>query len=192
MDSYIAHQHKCLKNIHRVIKNANDILCGISQPSVCSEVLLSSQGTDYISGVVEVYRVSQRMEGGMISLNIGNERLRLILRDIDLAWNNLQAFLSLCPCVLQMMPPPSALNCKTAGPLSETKRCLHRCCGVCLIVRLTEEQLVTEPTERMLMYEGTLYHPSCANFWLHCVDPSLPALLCHGNCHLCLKPNEKI
>ncbi|KAM4808191.1 LOW QUALITY PROTEIN: synergin gamma-like [Rhinophrynus dorsalis] len=133
MDSYTAHLMKCLRHIHRVIKMANDILSSISQPSVCSEVLLSSRGTDYIQGLLEVYRVSKRIEGGMTTLNISTEELYLILRDIELSWNNLQAFLSVCPCVLQRL-------------------------------------LLAESTDSMLMYESHLYHPSCANFWLHFVD----------------------
>ncbi|KAM4709876.1 synergin gamma-like isoform 4-T4 [Discoglossus pictus] len=156
MDSYITHLKKCLKSIHMVIKKANDILCSISHPSICSEVLLSSQGTDYISGVVEVYRVSKRMEAAITTLSIVSEKLQLILRDIDLSWNNLQAFLSVCPCVLQ---------------------------------RLCQSEHTH--THSMLMYEGHLYHPSCANFWLHFVDSTLPTLSCRDNCHLCLNLKQE-
>lgn len=56
-----------------------------------------------IAGVIEVYRVSKRMEGGMKTFSIDCERLHLVLRDIELAWNNLQAFLSMCPSVLQKL-----------------------------------------------------------------------------------------
>ncbi|KAM4709874.1 synergin gamma-like isoform 2-T2 [Discoglossus pictus] len=191
MDSYITHLKKCLKSIHMVIKKANDILCSISHPSICSEVLLSSQGTDYISGVVEVYRVSKRMEAAITTLSIVSEKLQLILRDIDLSWNNLQAFLSVCPCVLQRLPSPSALDYKVTRPLPVSAQCLNTCCGVCLLERMSEEQSEHTHTHSMLMYEGHLYHPSCANFWLHFVDSTLPTLSCRDNCHLCLNLKQE-
>ncbi|XP_071998141.1 synergin gamma-like isoform X2 [Engystomops pustulosus] len=152
-DACTAHLKTCLQNIHKVIQRANEILCGISQPSVCSEVLLSSRGADYISGVVEVYRLSKRMEGGMRTHNMDCERLRFVLRDIELSWNNLQAFLSICPSLLQTLFPPDVKNC-------------------------------------MINIGGRSYHTSCANFWLHCVDPILPVPTCHSSCSACVKLNK--
>ncbi|XP_053313521.1 synergin gamma-like [Spea bombifrons] len=181
VDPYILHLQKCLSNIHKVIQKTNDILCSISHPSVCSEVLLSSRGTDYISEVLEVYRISKRIEGGMKTLHLDYDSLQLALRDIELSWNNLQAFLSLCPCVLQMLPPPSSLDYKVKGTSSDPVCCLKRCCGVCL---LEEEPLGGESVDNMLMHGGHLYHPSCANFWLNCIDSNLPVLSCHKNCCL--------
>ncbi|KAM9330918.1 synergin gamma-like [Gastrophryne carolinensis] len=148
LDTCAAHLKTCLRNIHKVIQKANEILCSISQPSVCREVLRSSKGLDYISGVVEVYRVSKRVEGGMKMFNINCERSQRLLRDIELDWNNLQAFLSMCPSVFQI------LVASTTG---------------------------------MVDFEGRPYHPSCANFWLNCVDSSLPVLSCHSNCSVCVK-----
>ncbi|MGH0151753.1 UNVERIFIED_CONTAM: hypothetical protein FKN15_023172 [Acipenser sinensis] len=87
----------------QVIRKANDVLCGISHPSVCSEVLLSAQGKSYISGVVEVYKVSKRVEGGMRTHGFVNEALQSSVKDIELLWNNLQAFLTFSPAVLQTL-----------------------------------------------------------------------------------------
>ncbi|XP_018119458.1 synergin gamma isoform X2 [Xenopus laevis] len=192
MDSYIAHLKKCLNNIHKVIKKANDILCNISQPAVCSEVLLSSRGTDYISGVLEVYRVSKRMEGGMAMHNIEPNGLRIMFRDIELTWNNLQAFLAMCPCILQKLPPPSVLNCTTATPHLDTNPCLSRCCGICLLEGLNEEQIPEEPADSLQEHKGHLYHSSCANFWLNCVDSTLPVLSCHSSCPFCIQQKNEI
>ncbi|XP_075034669.1 synergin gamma-like [Mixophyes fleayi] len=189
LDTCSLHLKTCLQNIHKVIQKANEILCSISQPSVCSEVLRSARGTDYISGVVEVYRVSKRMEGGMRTHNIDCERLRLLLRDIELSWNNLQAFLSMCPSVLQKLPSPSALGFEVEGATSGSNACLQRCCGVCLLERLKEE-FTSEPQNSMLNFGGLSYHPSCANFWLNCVDSSLPILSCDSNCSTCVKVKE--
>ncbi|XP_073481374.1 synergin gamma-like isoform X2 [Aquarana catesbeiana] len=173
-----------------VIQKANEILCGISQPSVCSEVLMSSRGAEYISGVIEVYRVSKRMEGGMKTFSIDCERLHLVLRDIELAWNNLQAFLSMCPSVLQKLPASSAFDYE-AKEMSDSSLCLQRCCGVCLLERL-DQQASSEPIGNMLQFGERSYHPSCANFWLHYVDSSLPVLSCRSNCSACVKLKEEI
>nr|XP_033812544.1 synergin gamma-like isoform X2 [Geotrypetes seraphini] len=157
----------------QVIRRANDILCSMSQPSICSEVLHSSQGSTYISGVLEVYRVSKRVEGGMRTLNITSEMLQHSLRDIELSWNNLLAFLSLCPTVLQMLPPVSTLDCRVPEPVSSLVQCSAHC-GICLtqIPSTTEALPVTQ--EDWLTHKGCHYHTSCANFWLNCVDPELP------------------
>ncbi|XP_072269882.1 synergin gamma-like [Pyxicephalus adspersus] len=190
LDTCTSHLKTCLKSIHKVIQNANEILCGISQPSVCSEVLMSSRGTDYISGVIEVYRVSKRMEGGIKTFSIDCERLQLVLRDIELAWNNLQAFLSICPSVLQKLPSPSVFDYEAKKMSSDLGLCLQRCCGVCLLERL-DQQVSSEPIGNMLQFGGRPYHLSCANFWLHCVDSSLPVLSCHSNCSVCVKLKEE-
>ncbi|KAM4050929.1 synergin gamma-like [Anomaloglossus baeobatrachus] len=191
LDTCTTHLKTCLKNIHKVIQKANEILSSISQPSVCSEVLLSSQGADYISGVVEVYRLSKRMEGGMRMHNINCERLRLVLRDVDLSWNNLQAFLSICPSLIQTMPSQSSLDSGAEGASSDPSPCLQSCCGVCLL----DTPVVEFPSEgrtSMLNTGVRSYHPSCANFWLHCVDSTLPIVACHSNCSACVKVNKDL
>ncbi|XP_072353334.1 synergin gamma-like isoform X3 [Scyliorhinus torazame] len=139
MEAKVKTLQRCLNGIYKVIRTANDTLCAISKPSVCSEVLLSPQGTAYFSGVTEVYRVAKRVEGGMKTLSISNETLQHSLRDIEIIWNNLQAFLSFSPSMLRMLD----LN----------------------------------DTENSVLHNGCRYHASCANFWLNCVDSSLPGLI---------------
>ncbi|XP_029426793.1 synergin gamma-like isoform X2 [Rhinatrema bivittatum] len=189
MESDIAQLKKCLENIYKVIRKANDILCSMSQPSVCSEVLHSSQGTMYIAGVLEVYRVSKRVEGGMKKVNITSDMLQRRLRDIELAWNNLQAFFSLCPAVLQMLPSESALDCRILPAVPDSAQCLYSaCCGICLtqLPRITDGLLTLQ--EDWLTHEGCHYHTSCANFWLNCVDPKLPISSFQTNEDLCTNP----
>ncbi|KAK1138871.1 synergin gamma-like [Acipenser oxyrinchus oxyrinchus] len=103
MDSGFYTLQRCLENICKVIRKANDVLCGISHPSVCSEVLLSAQGKSYFSGMFTVYKVSKRVEGGMRTLGFTNEALQRSIKDIELLWNNLQAFLTFSPAVLQTL-----------------------------------------------------------------------------------------
>ncbi|KAG8597951.1 hypothetical protein GDO81_002441 [Engystomops pustulosus] len=189
LDACTAHLKTCLQNIHKVIQRANEILCSISQPSVCSEVLLSSRGADYISGVVEVYRLSKRMEGGMRTHNMDCERLRFVLRDIELSWNNLQAFLSICPSLLQTLPSQSTLDDAAEYAVSDLSPCLQSCCGVCLL-NIPVPEFPPDVKNGMINIGGRSYHPCCANFWLHCVDPILPVPTCHSSCSACVKLNK--
>lgn len=162
---------RCLDSSHKVIQEANGILCGISHPSVCTEVLLSSQGSTYITGVTEVYRVAKRIEGGMKSLNLEDEALKDILRNIEFGWHNLQAFLSLSPSVLQKLPSTSTLDYLLDDLEYSSADCQHGNCGVCLLKVPSNTEAATET---VVSYQGCLYHTSCANFWLNCVENSLP------------------
>ena len=47
------------------------------------------------SGVVEVYRVTKRVELGIKATAVCSEKLQQLLKDIDKVWNNLIGFMSL-------------------------------------------------------------------------------------------------
>uniref|UniRef100_A0A8C4NAU7 Synergin gamma C-terminal domain-containing protein n=1 Tax=Eptatretus burgeri TaxID=7764 RepID=A0A8C4NAU7_EPTBU len=80
----------------QVIKKANDIFNGITSSAVCTEVVQSEQGMEYLAGVVEVYRVSRRVEQGIKTAAVGSQVLQQSLRDIDLAWHNLVVSFTRC------------------------------------------------------------------------------------------------
>ncbi|XP_072921537.1 synergin gamma-like isoform X1 [Hemitrygon akajei] len=170
MEAKVNHLQRCLNGIYKVISGANNILCGISQPSVCSEVLQSPQGVAYISGVNEVYKVAKRVEGGMKDLNIDSENLQDCLRDIELTWNNLQAFLSLSPSVLHMLCSEQTLDCLAVADSANDQ---NETCGVCLLRTANE----LNGKVNSVLYNSCYYHASCANFWLNCVDSNLPGLI---------------
>ncbi|XP_041059560.1 synergin gamma-like [Carcharodon carcharias] len=170
MEAKVNSLQKCLNSIYKVIRTANDTMCAISKPSVCSEVLLSPQGIAYISGVTEVYRVAKRVEGGMKTLDISNETLQHSLRDIEIIWNNLQAFLSFNPSMLQMLPAKSTIDCSAVIASGNAQ---NETCGVCQLRTLNEPNDLND-TENSILHNGCCYHASCANFWLNCVDSNLP------------------
>ncbi|XP_048411632.1 synergin gamma-like isoform X2 [Stegostoma tigrinum] len=178
MEAKVNSLQRCLDSIYKVIRTANDTLCAISKPSVCSEVLLSPQGIAYISGVAEVYRVAKRVQGGMMSLSISTETLQKSLRDIEIIWNNVQAFISFNPSVLRMMfdilqPTESALD---SSAITASENAQSETCGVCLL-RTPNEPNDFNDTEQSILHNGCYYHASCANFWLNCVDSNLPGLI---------------
>ncbi|KAG8520218.1 Synergin gamma, partial [Galemys pyrenaicus] len=94
-ERYAYEWQRCLRSALDVIKKANDTLNGISSSSVCTEVIQSAQGMEYLLGVVEVYRVTKRVELGIKATAVCSEKLQQLLKDIDKVWNNLIGFMSL-------------------------------------------------------------------------------------------------
>uniref|UniRef100_A0A8C5M455 Synergin gamma n=1 Tax=Leptobrachium leishanense TaxID=445787 RepID=A0A8C5M455_9ANUR len=94
-ERYAYEWQRCLDSALQVIKKANDTLNGISSSSVCTEVIQSVQGMEYLLGVVEVYRVTKRVELGIKATAVCNEKLQILLKEIDKVWNNLISFMSL-------------------------------------------------------------------------------------------------
>ncbi|ETE64411.1 Synergin gamma [Ophiophagus hannah] len=99
--------------------------------------------------VVEVYRVTKRVELGIKATAVCSEKLQLLLKDIDKVWNNLIGFMSLAALTKEEMP------------LEEHPR----------------EAFNSETDSFKLAYGGHQYHASCANFWINCVEPKPPGLL---------------
>uniref|UniRef100_A0A8C6YAS4 Synergin gamma C-terminal domain-containing protein n=1 Tax=Naja naja TaxID=35670 RepID=A0A8C6YAS4_NAJNA len=136
MNSSTTHLIRCLQQIHKVIGKANEILAGISQPSVCREVLLSAPGTAYIWGLSEIYQISRRLRDAVSARKLTSELISQTLHEVDLAWNNLLSFLVFGHSAFQALVPSGNLD--------------------------------------PVLHQGLFYHVSCANFWLNCVDSTLP------------------
>ncbi|XP_063171655.1 synergin gamma-like [Candoia aspera] len=171
MNSATAHLIRCLQHIHKVIRKANEILAGISHPSVCREVLLSAPGTAYIWGLSEIYQISRRLGHAMNARKLASELALQSLREVDLAWNNLLSFLMFGHSAFQglLLPPVAVSEPCLALPNGGA----NQLCGVCLTVVKQEPQVHSGNLDPVV-YQGFFYHVSCANFWLNCVDSSLP------------------
>ncbi|KAJ8312354.1 hypothetical protein KUTeg_009727 [Tegillarca granosa] len=131
-----------------------------------------TQNSDRI-GIVEIYRVSCRITLAMVSLNLSTEKLKQILRDVDLSWNNLTAFL----VGGNLMPDDNSLDFSNALLKSDDATSQMKACGVCLLNVDTRSKNFNQDDDcAKLTYGGRQYHSTCANFWLNCVDPMLPAL----------------
>uniref|UniRef100_A0A2I3GRB9 Synergin gamma n=1 Tax=Nomascus leucogenys TaxID=61853 RepID=A0A2I3GRB9_NOMLE len=155
-ERYAYEWQRCLGSALNVIKKANDTLNGISSSSVCTEVIQSAQGMEYLLGVVEVYRVTKRVELGIKATAVCSEKLQQLLKDIDKVWNNLIGFMSLATltcCWEKMTVITDVWTCWTSYPfvLSSSQpdensldfsSCMLRpgiknaqelACGVCLL-----------------------------------------------------------
>ncbi|KAM3854674.1 synergin gamma isoform 2-T2 [Vipera latastei] len=185
-ERYAYEWQRCLESALQVIKKANDILNGISSSSVCTEVIQSVQGMEYLLGVVEVYRVTKRVELGIKATAVCSEKLQLLLKDIDKVWNNLIGFMSLAA----LTPDENSLDFSSCMLRPGIKNAQELACGVCLLnvnsrSKAKEMPLEEHPREAFnsetdrfkLAYGGHQYHASCANFWINCVEPKPPGLL---------------
>ncbi|CAI5693270.1 unnamed protein product [Oreochromis niloticus] len=184
-ERYAYEWQRCLESALEVITKANNTLNGISSSSVCTEVIQSAQGMEYLLGVVEVYRVSRRVELGIKATAVCSEKLQQQLKDISRVWNNLIGFMSLA----KLAPDESSLDFSSCILRPGIKNAKDLACGVCLLNVDARSKALTKDRERSLrafnsetdnfklMYGGHQYHASCANFWINCVEPKPPGLI---------------
>uniref|UniRef100_A0A2K5EEL1 Synergin gamma n=1 Tax=Aotus nancymaae TaxID=37293 RepID=A0A2K5EEL1_AOTNA len=167
-ERYAYEWQRCLGSALDVIKKANDTLNGISSSSVCTEVIQSAQGMEYLLGVVEVYRVTKRVELGIKATAVCSEKLQQLLKDIDKVWNNLIGFMSLATLTVMLLEKITVIT----KPISPCHELLEE-----KITETRPEALFWEFYSFKLAYGGHQYHASCANFWINCVEPKPPGLV---------------
>uniref|UniRef100_A0A8D0L1K4 Synergin gamma n=1 Tax=Sphenodon punctatus TaxID=8508 RepID=A0A8D0L1K4_SPHPU len=173
-ERYAYEWQRCLESALQVIKKANNTLNGISSSSVCTEVIQSAQGMEYLLGVVEVYRVTKRVELGIKATAVCSEKLQQLLKDIDKIWNNLIGFMSLAA----LTPDESSLDFSSCMLRPGIKNAQELACGVCLLNVDSRSKAFNSETDNFkLAYGGHQYHASCANFWINCVEPKPPGLI---------------
>nr|XP_020642518.1 synergin gamma isoform X6 [Pogona vitticeps] len=173
-ERYAYEWQRCLESALQIIKKANDTLNGISSSSVCTEVIQSAQGMEYLLGVVEVYRVTKRVELGIKATAVCSEKLQGLLKDIDKVWNNLISFMSLAA----LTPDENSLDFSSCMLRPGIKNAQGLACGVCLLnVNSRSKAFNSETDNFKLAYGGHQYHASCANFWINCVEPKPPGLI---------------
>ncbi|XP_032361738.1 synergin gamma isoform X7 [Etheostoma spectabile] len=173
-ERYAYEWQRCLESALEVITKANNILNGISSSSVCTEVIQSAQGMEYLLGVVEVYRVTRRVELGIKATAVCSEKLQQLLKDISRVWNNLMGFMSLA----KLAPDESSLDFSSCILRHGIKNAKELACGVCLLNVDSRSKAFNSETDNFkLLYGGHQYHASCANFWINCVEPKPPGLI---------------
>uniref|UniRef100_A0A674CCR2 Synergin, gamma n=1 Tax=Salmo trutta TaxID=8032 RepID=A0A674CCR2_SALTR len=173
-ERYAYEWQRCLESAVQVIIKANNTLNSISCSTVCTEVIQSAQGMDYLLGVVEVYRVTKRVELGIKATAVCSEKLQQLLKDISHVWNNLMGFMSLA----NLAPDESSLDFSSCILRHGIKNAKELACGVCLLnVDSLSKAFNSETDNFKLPYGGHQYHASCANFWINCVEPKPPGLI---------------
>ncbi|KAJ3590231.1 hypothetical protein NHX12_008185 [Muraenolepis orangiensis] len=169
-ERYAYEWQRCLES---VITNANNTLNGISSSSVCTEVIHSAQGMEYLLGVVEVYRVTRRVELGIKATAVCSEKLQNLLKDVSRVWNNLVSFMSLA----NLVPEESSLDFSCCILRHGIKNAKEINKEESTFGRLFKRAFNSETDNFKLLYGGHQYHASCANFWINCVEPKPPGLI---------------
>nr|XP_046150185.1 synergin gamma-like isoform X9 [Oncorhynchus gorbuscha] len=173
-ERYAYEWQRCLVSALQVITKANNTLNSISSSTVCTEVIQSAQGMEYLLGVVEVYRVTKRVELGIKATAVCSEKLQELLKDISRVWNNLMGFMSLA----NLAPDESSLDFSSCILRHGIKNAKELACGVCLLNVDSRSKAFNSETDNFkLLYGGHQYHASCANFWINCVEPKPPGLI---------------
>uniref|UniRef100_UPI00398EA3FB synergin gamma isoform X2 n=1 Tax=Pristiophorus japonicus TaxID=55135 RepID=UPI00398EA3FB len=173
-ERYAYEWQRCLESALQVIRKASDTLNGISSSTVCSEVIQSTQGMEYLLGVIEVYRVTKRVELGIKATAVCNEKLQLLMKEIEKIWSSLMIFMSLTP----LTPDENSLDFSSCILRPGIKNAKELACGVCLLnVDSRSKAFNSESDNFKLSYGGHQYHASCANFWINCVEPKPPGLI---------------
>ncbi|XP_078278856.1 synergin gamma isoform X7 [Rhinoraja longicauda] len=184
-ERYAYEWQRCLESALQVINKASETLNGISSSTVCTEVIQSTQGMEYLLGVIEVYRVTKRVELGIKATAVCNEKLQLLMKEIENIWSSLTIFMSLTP----LTPDENSLDFSSCILRPGKKNAKELACGVCLLNvdsrSKKEENLEDHPKQAFnsesdnfkLSYGGHQYHASCANFWINCVEPKPPGLI---------------
>ncbi|KAK7087724.1 hypothetical protein V1264_021736 [Littorina saxatilis] len=171
-ERYAYEWERCLASSCRHMNNANNVFNTISSSSVCNEVLKSPHGSDYILGLIEVYRVVRRIMTALPTTAVSSASIEQSLKQMDLAWNNLTAFL----VGASLLPDEATMTFTHAILKTDIPAAQQKACGVCLLdVDSTSRNSSGEETPK-LAYGGRQYHAPCANFWVNCVDSMLPAL----------------
>uniref|UniRef100_A0A2K6EK69 Synergin gamma n=1 Tax=Propithecus coquereli TaxID=379532 RepID=A0A2K6EK69_PROCO len=174
----------------RCLGSALDISANSNAALSCSSLSLDFQCLTLCSltpsGVVEVYRVTKRVELGIKATAVCSEKLQQLLKDIDKVWNNLIGFMSLAT----LTPDENSLDFSSCMLRPGIKNAQELACGVCLLNVDSRSRKEEKPAEEhpkkafnsetdsfKLAYGGHQYHASCANFWINCVEPKPPGLI---------------
>ncbi|XP_076330545.1 synergin gamma-like [Tachypleus tridentatus] len=171
-DIHVSEWNRCLTSCQELLYGGWQIFHHMPNSTVCSEVLSTEEGSEYIKNLTEVQRVVQRVKLAIKMSGKETDELQRILVDTDSTWQNILVFLT----GTSLMPEGGSLEfSSTILPLDTED--VSKACGVCLLnVEGRSKAFDVEQDSYKLMYGGRQYHAACANLWVNCVDSLLPAL----------------
>ncbi|KAK0087221.1 hypothetical protein PV325_001463 [Microctonus aethiopoides] len=128
-----------------------NIFMNITSDVVMQEVLNSAQGYNFLCNLAEVAAVCRRVNFSHKEMDINIMGFDDLLMDIDKIWAEMEPFYANIPAKLPAWP---------LHPSDGTT------CALCLTII----------TSGKIVYNDNIYHLTCANLWLNCVNSNLPAL----------------
>ncbi|GFU60899.1 synergin gamma [Nephila pilipes] len=168
-DQHISCWVRCLQSSVNIIQNTMKIFNQMSCSSVCNEILRTEEGENYIKDVIEVYKVVRRIAVASKSASKQTTIIIDLLNEADQAWNTICGFIA----GSTLMPKEASLEFSSVV-LGSNAEDNTKACGLCLLNIEMRNKFENETLN--LSYGGRNYHSTCANLWVNCVDPLLPAL----------------
>ncbi|XP_008548752.1 synergin gamma-like [Microplitis demolitor] len=136
-----------------LLQVAANIFTSINSETVLQEVLNSAQGYNFLCNLAEVAGVCRRVNFSHKEMDINIMGFDDLLMEIDKIWAEMEPFYANIPIVTELPAFPQHQNHGSA-------------CALCLTI-VTSDKIV---------YNENIYHVTCANLWLNCVNNTLPAL----------------
>ncbi|XP_057320688.1 synergin gamma-like [Microplitis mediator] len=136
-----------------LLQVAANIFTSINSETVLQEVLNSAQGYSFLCNLAEVAGVCRRVNFSHKEMYINIMGFDDLLMEIDKIWAEMEPFYANIPIVTELPAFPQHQNYGSA-------------CALCLTI-VTSDKIV---------YNDNIYHVTCANLWLNCVNNTLPAL----------------
>ncbi|XP_015911781.1 synergin gamma [Parasteatoda tepidariorum] len=167
-DQHISSWTRCLQSSVNILENTKKIFNQMSCSSVCNEVLSSEEGGNYVKDVIEVYKVACRIKFTSKSYSKQSVAILDLLKEVEQIWNSICGFFA----GSSLMPQDSSFDFSSSLLRTDAADNV-KACGLCL---LNVEIKNKDDCSLKLSYGGRNYHSTCANFWVNCVDPLLPAL----------------
>ncbi|KAG8232066.1 hypothetical protein J437_LFUL011612 [Ladona fulva] len=166
-DRHTYEWRRCLASCLSLLQSALLIFSSISSGEVIEEVVSTEEGEDYLSNLLEVYWVSRRIAASYQHLDRRDSQLDTLLDDIGAVWEGLMPFYE--KSGIMEMEDSTGLRGTEGGRKGEGSSF----CSICLASIPGD---VDGELSQGLSYGGHIYHNTCANLWVNCVDRLLPSL----------------
>nr|CAD7411380.1 unnamed protein product [Timema cristinae] len=151
--------YRCMESCLSLLQSAVNTFSSVSSEQVLMEVLTAVEGRSYLQDLQEVMNVCHRVEKSYRQTTPPDPRLDALLINIDSSSTSLQPFYNKAGIIVE---------CECPG----AEGSIAAACGVCLVAVAPD----AASDACRLTYAGHVYHATCANLWVNCVDCSLPAL----------------
>ncbi|KAK3749138.1 hypothetical protein QZH41_009816, partial [Actinostola sp. cb2023] len=156
---------RCLNSCLLILATCAVAVQTMSDPTIKQEVLQSKKGMEYFTAIIEIFKVTKRVQVSLIKTDLINEKLKTILEEMNQTWKNIANFLT--GTNLEVSSNIGRENFSDHHVQTDEDKMIA--CGLCLLN-------VNKTTDTKLAYGGREYHSTCANFWCNRVDSILPSL----------------
>ena len=157
--------------IHQVLKQSLDIFSDVTDKELKDEILDAQETEKFMFNLIQVFRVFKRVRISYENTNQNTpEAIEDIFDTIESVWRSiLKQFVSKS----SLIPNNSLWDFSDCIPDSLSSS--DNCCGIChLSLNKTSKEINSNLVETVITYQSASYHSICINFWINCVNESLP------------------